>query len=209
MNDLPANHTPLEIENGFRQFDLSLEIVSYFLHPDRPFSLRMSHILDLHREAVSGVQEDAGELRSGKVGIHDSKHSPPEPFLVNTLMTEFCDYINDNWHEKTAFYLSAYAMWRLNWIHPFFDGNGRTARTLSYMILCLKLGYIIPGSPTIPAQIEQDKSHYIISLEKADASFITGEVDLSEMEGMIRCMLARQLLSVIDAADGLRGSISN
>lgn len=203
MGSLPANHTPQEIENGFRQFDLALEIVSYFLHPDRPFSLRLSHILDLHKEAVAGVQEDAGKIRTGQVGIHGSEHTTPETFLVNTLMAEFCDYINDNWHEKTAFYLAAYAMWRLNWIHPFSDGNGRTARALSYIILCLRLGYVIPGSPPIPAQIEQDKSHYIVALEKADASAKLGEVDLSEMESMIRCMLARQLLSVIDAADGV------
>ena len=118
-------------------------------------------------------------------------------------MRESKDYINDNWHEKTAFYLAAYAMWRLNWIHPFSDGNGRTARALSYVILCLRLGYVIPGSPSIPAQIEQDKSHYIVALEKADESVKNGEVDLSEMEAMIRYMLARQLLSVIEAAGGV------
>lgn len=203
MGTLPANHTPQEIENGFRQFDLALEIVAYFLHPDRPFSLRISHILDLHKEAVDGVQEDAGELRTGQNGIFGSSHTTPDGYLVNTLMAEFCDYINDNWHEKTAFYLAAYAMWRLNWIHPFTDGNGRTARALSYVILCLRLGYVIPGSPSIPAQIEQDKSHYIVALEKADESVKNGEVDLSEMEDMIRCMLARQLLSVIEAAGGV------
>jgi Fic family protein len=203
MGALPANHTPKEIENGFRQFDLALEIVSYFLHPDRPFSLRLSHILDLHKEAVDGVQEDAGKIRTGQNGISGSEHTTPEGYLVNTLMLELCDYINDNWHEKTAFYLAAYAMWRINWIHPFSDGNGRTARALSYIVLCLRLGYVIPGSPSIPAQIERDKSHYIVALEKADASAKDGDVDLSEMESMIRCMLARQLLSVIDAADGV------
>jgi Fic family protein len=121
--------------------------------------------------------------------------------LVQAHLTEFCEYINDNWHEKTAFYLSAYAMWRLNWIHPFSDGNGRTSRALSYALLGIKLGYLLPGSPTIPQQIEADNSHYIEALEAADAAAINGGEDISEMEAMIRSMLAKQLLGVIDAAD--------
>ena len=68
------------------------------------------------------------------------------------------------------------------------------------MILCIKLGYIIPGSPTIPSQIEMDKTHYLMALEKADEAFASGSSDVSEMESMIKGMLARQLLSVIEAA---------
>ena len=83
------------------------------------------------------------------------------------------------------------------------DGNGRTSRTLSYIILCLKLGYILPGSPTIPQQIEEDKTHYIEALEKADSAFLEGEIDVSEMEQMIKAMLARQLIGIINAAEGI------
>lgn len=115
-------------------------------------------------------------------------------------MTEFCEFINENWHERTAFFLSAYAMWRLNWIHPFSDGNGRTSRALSYALLSIKLGYVLPGSPTIPQQIEENNAHYIKALEMADAAARRGEEDVSEMEEMIRAMLAKQLLTVIDAA---------
>jgi hypothetical protein len=28
--------------------------------------------------------------------------------------------------------LAAYGLWRLNWIHPFVEGNGRTARAVCY-----------------------------------------------------------------------------
>jgi hypothetical protein len=93
--------------------------------------------------------------------------------------------------------------------YPFSDGNGRTARTLAYMILCLKLGYILPGSPTIPAQIDEDKSHYIEALEKSDEAFKSGVIDMNEMELMLKGMLARQLIGVIDAADGITPQISN
>lgn len=194
------HNTQLEIENGFRQFDLTVDIVKYYLEPERPFSLRVPLILDLHKEAVAGIEAEAGQIRTRPVGINKSKHKPPEPGFVQAHLTEFCEYINDNWHEKTAFYLSAYAMWRLNWIHPFSDGNGRTSRAVSYALLNLKLGYLLPGSPTVPAQIELDNSHYIKALEMADDAALKGDVDVSEMERMIRAMLAKQLLSVIEAA---------
>lgn len=204
MPILKSDHTRLEVENGFRQFDLATEIIKYYLNPERPFALRAPIILDLQKEAVSGIEADAGTLRSVAVGITHSRHDPPAPHLVPTLLTEFCDYLNDNWHERNAFYLSAYAMWRINWIHPFSDGNGRTARTLSYILLCLKLGYLLPGSPTIPQQIEEDKSRYIEALESADEAYRGGAVDVSVMEQMIKAMLARQLLGVIQAAEGVR-----
>lgn len=198
--------TKREIENGFRQYDLTLDVTRYYLEPDRPFALRVPLILDLQREAVDGIEAEPGEIRKTPVGISKSKHIPPKPHLVNAHLTEFCDFINDNWHEKTAFYLSAYAMWRLNWIHPFTDGNGRTSRALSYLLLNIKLGYLLPGSPTILQQIEKDNSHYIKALEMADAAALEGGEDISEMETMIRSMLAKQLLGVIDAADGAHNS---
>ena len=196
----PARHTAREIENGFRQFDLCLEMARYYLHPDRPFALRPHLILELQREAVDGIETTAGNLRRSPVAISKSQHSPPAAHLTESLLRDLCEYINDNWHERNAFHLSAYAMWRLNWVHSFTDGNGRTARALSYMILCVKLGYILPGVPTIPQQIEQDKSHYIEALESADAAERAGTPDVSEMERMLKGMLARQLLGVIEAA---------
>jgi len=200
---LKADHSEREVENGFRQFDRFLEIVDYYLDRERPFALRPGVILELQKEAVEGIETDPGRIRTTRVGITHSKHVPPPPHLVEALLTEFCDYVNDNWHEKTAFHLAAYVMWRVNWIHPFTDGNGRTARTLSYAVLCIKLGYELPGSPTIPAQIELDKSHYLEALEKGDDAERNGEIDVSEMEAMIRAMLARQLMGVIEAAGGL------
>jgi len=121
--------------------------------------------------------------------------------MVPESVRRMCDYVNDNWHERTAFHLSAYVMWRLNWIHPFSDGNGRTSRTLSYLLLCLRLGYKLPGTLTIPQQIESDKTHYIEALEACDAATDGGAFDISPMEAMLKSMLAKQLLSVIEAAD--------
>ncbi|MGJ3263507.1 MAG: Fic family protein [Salinarimonas sp.] len=197
---LAADHDELEVENGFRQFDRCLEMAAFYLDGGHSFALRRSMIDELQREAVEGIEARAGHLRTTEVRITHSAHVPPGPHLINHLLVEFCDYINNNWHEKTAFHLAAYAMWRLNWINPYSDGNGRTSRAISYAILCIKIGYILPGSPTIPAQIEEDKTLYIKALEAADGAGAHGADDVSQMEEMIKHMLARQLMGIIDAA---------
>lgn len=193
----------LEISNGLRQFDLGIEIIQHFLDRDRPFNLRPSLLLELQACAVDGLTPSPGCWRSTPVTISESAHQPPEAFLVPLRIQEMCDYINDNWHERSGLHLSAYIMWRLNWIHPFSDGNGRTSRMISYIILSIKSGYVFPGSPTIPQQIQNDRTQYFHALEAADRSCRdTGSVDVSVMEDLLRNMLAVQLLSVIEKANG-------
>jgi Fic family protein len=114
-----------------------------------------------------------------------------------------CDYVNDNLHEKTAFHLAAFVMWRLNWMHPFSDGNRRTSRVASYIVLSVALKTLLPGSPSIPQQIQAYRTAYFRALEHADNAYAaTKEVNVSEMESAIRNMIAKQLLSVIERADG-------
>lgn len=200
----------LEIENGFRQFDYALDVIRTFLDPERPFALRTSLLLDLQRIAVEGLEKTPGQFRTTEVKVTDSRHTPPGPHLVRHLSEEMCDYVNNNWHERSAFHLSAYVMWRLNWIHPFSDGNGRTSRMISYVVLCTRLRTVLPGSPSIPQQIQDDRTAYFRALEYADDVFEkTGQVDVSHMETALKNMLAKQLLSVIQQADGGVIRISN
>lgn len=120
-------------------------------------------------------------------------------------MQEMCDYVNDNFHEKTPFHLAAYVMWRLNWIHPFSDGNGRTSRIISYIVLCIALKTVLPGSPTIPQQIQEDRTAYFEALEMADEAYRKDTLDVSVMEEMLKAMLAKQLIGVIEQAGQLPG----
>lgn len=100
-----------------------------------------------------------------------------------------------NAETSEALHLCAYVMWRLNWIHPFTDGNGRTSRALAYYVLCGKLGYLLPGSETVPEQIAADRAPYYQALEQADARFREGVIDLSALEALLDKCLATQLLS--------------
>jgi Fic family protein len=102
----------------------------------------------------------------------------------------------------SAVRLCAYVLWKLNWIHPFSDGNGRTARAVAYVVMSIKLDSLLPGSPTIPEQIAGDKKPYYSALEAADRALEDGKVDVSELEAMLDGMLATQLLSAAREAAG-------
>jgi Fic family protein len=125
-----------------------------------------------------------------------------EAHRVPELIEDLCDYVNDNWKAKTAIHLASFVMWRLNWIHPFSDGNGRTSRMVSYLVLCVKLGLLLPGRNTIPEQIVDNRRPYFDALEAADEAAKGGDVDLSKMEDLLEGMLATQLAGVMESATG-------
>lgn len=120
-----------ETENALKQFDRMVELIDDVLVQGAKFRLRPSHICDLNRLAVEGLIGDAGRFRGGGIMIGGSAHEPVEAADVPGLVDELCEYVNDNWGTKTPIHLAAYVMWRLNWIHPFDDGNGRTTRCVS------------------------------------------------------------------------------
>ena len=198
----PERRAQKEASNGLKQFDAVAERIEYWTQPQHPFKLRPSAILDLHRIALEGISAYAGNFRPAGIAIQGSQHQPVGAHLVPGLIEELCDYINESW-AKSPIHLCAYALWRLNWIHPFTDGNGRTARALSYMILCIRLGYRLSGTRTIPEQMSEDKSPYYRALEIADQGFKENQTpDLSAMEKLLESLLAKQLLDVFERAKG-------
>jgi Fic family protein len=197
----PDEIAAAEARNGLRQYDVAIQMIQTCLER-QPFRLRPSMILTLHREALAGLSGYAGNWRPGGVIIEKSKHTPPEAYLVPGLVEEMCDYVNDK-QERSPVHLAAYCMWRLNWIHPFADGNGRTSRMVSYMILCIRSGFVLPGAPTIPFYIVENRKPYFDALDAADAAWKErNEVDVSEMENLLASLLARQLMAFHKAATG-------
>lgn len=204
----PLRRAEAEAANGLRQFDAGKGAAQEAI--DRQaFKLRPSLILGLHREALAGISLFAGNFRPSSVEISKSKHEPPSAHLVPALVEELCDYVNEHWEPATALHLSAYVMWRLNWIHPFADGNGRTSRITSYVVLMVRSGFILPGTPTIPDQIVSDRRGYFNALDKADAAWKEGRVDVTAMEELLGGMLARQLAAFYESAGGKMPSLDD
>lgn len=190
-----------EARNGLRQFDVTKSLIDEYLNTERPFKLKPSIILQLHRAALDGISSFAGNYRPAGIEIEGSSHQPVGAHLVPEYIEDMCDYVNDNWGQKSAIHLSAYVMWRLNWIHPFDDGNGRTSRSASYLVLCVCAGFQLPGSNTIPEQISINKKPYYNALEIADAHHKKdGSIDLSELENYLSSLLANQLVGVFNSA---------
>jgi Fic family protein len=116
-------------------------------------------ILDIHRLILSKIDDsEAGRFRSIPVRISGSTVILPNALKVPELMEELFVWLKATKDHpvKTA----AEAHYRLVSIHPFVDGNGRTARLLMNLIL-VKSGY--------PAAVikKEDRLKYLNSLEKA------------------------------------------
>ncbi|PIO97512.1 Fic family protein [Pleomorphomonas carboxyditropha] len=194
----PAELALAEARNALRQFDVGMAFLGHWLDGSRDHipALRPSDLLTLNRFALEGINKFAGTFRNTDVRIEGSRHSPPPAHYVPELVEDFCNYINSNWKTRSAEHLAAYALWRINWIHPFTDGNGRTARIISYILLSAHLGLRLPGENTIPEQISHDKRPYYAALEAADRNFLRGTVDVSDVEKLIAGLLLKQIDSV-------------
>jgi Fic family protein len=200
----PQLKAEAEAKNGLRQYDLGLRVIETSIERGlESFKLRPSTILSLHREALIGISAYAGLWRPAGVEIQGSRHTPPGAHLVAELIEDMCDYVNDRWHEVTAVHLASYLMWRLNWIHPFADGNGRTATMTSYVAMSVKIGRVLAGTPTIPEQIVDNRVPYFEALDAADSAWKQQElVDVSKMETLLSALLANQLMSIYKMAGG-------
>jgi Fic family protein len=197
----PQAKAEAEARNGLRQYDYGIQTILTALERGG-FKLRLSLVLALQREALRGISGYAGNFRPGGVEIGGSKHAPPDAHLVPELVEDMCDYVNESWTQSTPLHLAAYVMWRLNWIHPFADGNGRTSRILSYVVLSIRSGAIPPGTPTISDLIVENRKPYFEALDAADAAWDRGQLDLSSMENLLEGLLARQLTSYFQQAGG-------
>jgi len=189
----------IEARNVLRQFDAVRKYVQNSI--GHSFKLRPSSILALNRVALDGLNALAGVYRTDEMTISYSRHLPPPPELVAGLVEDMCDYVNENL-DKPPVHLAAYLLWRINWIHPFDDGNGRTARATAYAILCICLGYELPGTKTIPEQIAANKKPYYKALEAADEACMKKLLDVSELEDLFADALAKQLVEVHQRATG-------
>jgi Fic family protein len=88
----------------------------------------------------------------------------------------------------------------------FADGNGRTPRILSYVALSIRAGALLPGTPTIPYYIVENRTPYFAALDAADDVLKNeSKIDLSKMEELLGALLAKQLTSFYRSAGGKLG----
>jgi len=115
----------------------------------------------LHYLFYNAIDPDAaGEYRKGQVFITGTEYIPPAAEYVSRHMASFVSELEERQRKLHPIELAAYAHRRLVDIHPFQDGNGRTARLLMNLIL-INRGYcIVSISPVL-------RRDYITALQQA------------------------------------------
>jgi len=78
---------------------------------------------------------------------------------------------------------------------------------LSLMILCARLGFVLPGEKTIPELIIDNRNAYFNALTAADTAWRDGRLDLNLMEDLMSNLLAKQLVAVHEIATGKPANI--
>ena len=123
-------------------------------------------------------------------------HKPPHFLKVQNLIDQFISTVHENWYIWTATELAAYVLWRLNWIHPFIEGNGRTARAACYYIICTRSGGLPGGEMIIPERIRRERKPYYEALSEGDRAWENGELLLPKMESYLARLLDEQVLDM-------------
>lgn len=106
-------------------------------------------IKKLHHLFYNGVDEaNAGNYRNHQVIITGTDYLPPTPEDVPDLMAAFVIELNQQKERLHPVLFAAFAHRRLVDIHPFGDGNGRTARLLMNLVL-VNRGYCVVSIPPV------------------------------------------------------------
>ena len=136
---------------------------------DRP--IRSQQVYEIHAKITDGIVSDPGRLRS-----ETPQSRYPSHVDLPRLMQDYGDWLGQATEEmrENAILLSSVAHCRLTQIHPFADGNGRTARMVMALILC-KAGYPLVS---IPQDFRPD---YLDAVETSDAYEIGGFMKLTIM----------------------------
>jgi len=148
----------------------------------------------LNHVAVATISQFGGRFR--KEPIYVGNHKPPHFNDVNEWMDRFVSTIQENWYIWSPTELAAYGLWRLNWIHPFIEGNGRTARATCYYLLCARSKTLLPGKKIVPERIKENRQGYVDALRDADRAWDSGHLDFSTMEAYLAGLAQAQLSDI-------------
>jgi Fic family protein len=189
--DDPALYARIQEQNLLRQYDLLANCIEIAVR--KGIEAFDKYILwSLNHAAVSNIAQHGGRFR--KEPIYVGNHIPPHFDQVPSLMDHFFSIIHENWSNvEHPTMLPAFALWRLNWIHPFVEGNGRTSRAACYLLICVRNGGLLRGNKIVPERIREDREPYYAALRSADRAWANGHYDVTELAEYLQRLLKGQL----------------
>ena len=161
------SYQALQSTNLKRQYDYLSSIIRAAIEMKRTV-ISHSIVKSLNYHAIVGLHSAAGVYRPCEVNV--GKFKPPQFYRVEPLMDDFINAVNLKWESMSPTSLASLALWRINAVHPFINGNGRTARAVCYFILCVRIGNELPGSMTVPELMTKTpyRGIYDQALKEAD-----------------------------------------
>lgn len=148
----------LEATNHKEALDFLYDLMDHEKHAT--FSEHL--IKSLHRLVTQNIEKEwAGSYRNGPVRITGTSHQPPDALELPHLMHDLVRWAGDQQKKMHAVEFAAVLQHKFVHIHPFFDGNGRTARLLMNIRLLQK------GYPLVII-LKNDRKRYYRVLQEAD-----------------------------------------
>ena len=186
----PDLYNALLEKNLVRQYDLLANFIEIGIRHGQT-SIDKYALWALNHAAVAGISQFGGRFREEPIYV--GNHIPPHFSTVPDLMDRFISFIHENWDNLSPAQIAGYGLWRLNWIHPFIEGNGRTARAVCYYLLCVRTGKLLPGKKIVPERIRESREPYVAALREVDRHWAAGNLELAPMEEYISNLLEAQL----------------
>lgn len=187
----PEFYARVQEQNLLRQYDLLANCIEIGLKKGVDAFDKYT-LWSLNAAAVANISQFGGRFRQQPIYV--GNHLPPHFKDVPELMDQCISVIHENWDViDHPTLLAAYALWRLNWIHPFIEGNGRTARAACYYLICAKAGSLLPGRKTVPERIRSNRAEYVEALREADRHWHEGNFNVNRLADYLQSLLKQQL----------------
>ena len=214
-----------EPKRAFRKRDI-LEVTNYRevlqyigeMAKNRGLQITEDIILRLHKlcvQGIEGMENQAGRYRSVQNFIvagpnRTIVYTPPPPEKVSHLMENLVDWIQHAAAEGVSpFIISAIAHYEFESIHPFVDGNGRTGRALSTLVLH-GMGYDTKSFFSLEEYFDAHPDEYYGNLNRVRSSYSgnpnpdltkwteffvhTLEVEMTRLEAEVKEYLSQERL---------------
>jgi len=189
--DDPQLFARIQEQNLLRQYDLLANCIEIGLKKGIEAFDKYT-LWSLNAAAIANIAQFGGRFREQPIYV--GNHIPPHFKEVPNLVDQFISVIHELWTIETHHtVLAAYALWRLNWIHPFIEGNGRTARAACYLLICLRQGALLPGRKIVPERIREDRRPYYAALQAADHHWANGDFNVDDLAKYLEGLLVAQL----------------
>lgn len=201
-NDRPRNKSEQMIVNNYQTIKHIVEI------KDQPITLeRLFEIHKLISNLTLDDNNDEGRFREDNeinvIDVIDGEivHTPPDFNEIPSLMNELFNFFNSNEGQFIHPIIKGCIIhFMIGYIHPFIDGNGRTARALFYWYL-LKNGYRLTEYLSISRLIVKSKTQYA-------QAFIYSETDGNDLTYFITYKIKTMRLAFLSLREYIQRKIN-